>query len=97
MTALTPRQAQALEHILAYTRRHGYAPSVRDLGRLLGITTYAVTCLLNRLEAKGAITRAPGKSRAMRPVRRLEEVDPALLAARCQGFVTQMRAAMRCA
>ena len=57
-SALTARQSQVLETIRAYLVAHGYAPTVRELGALIGVSsTNAVMDHLKALERKGAIVR----------------------------------------
>ena len=43
--ALTKRQREILSYIQEYTRSRGYPPSVREIGRALGLTSSS-TCLL---------------------------------------------------
>lgn len=65
MTALSPRQREALEALGQHIAANGYAPSVRELAGLLGVTTNAATGLLRTLESKGHLRRVPGKARAL--------------------------------
>ena len=61
-TPLTSRQNEVLQFIKTFTRSHGYAPSVREIGKAMGITSVnAVTGHLIAMQKKGWITR-PDKS-----------------------------------
>lgn len=58
MKKLTPRQREVLQAILDYRAEKGYAPSIRELGRMLGISSLrGVTVHLTALEKKGWIER----------------------------------------
>lgn len=60
MIPLTPRQAATVEAIRSFTHRHGYAPTTREIGRLVGVrSTNAVLEMVERLERKGVLTRGP--------------------------------------
>lgn len=63
---LTARQREMLNAISGFIAIKGYAPSIRDLGPLLGISSLrGVTIHLDALEKKGWITR----ERASRSIR----------------------------
>lgn len=67
--AITARQALVLEFITGYIREHGWAPSLREIGRYMGIgSTNGVNDHLRALERKGYITRDSMKSRAIRVI-----------------------------
>lgn len=54
----SPRQQQALDFIRSYVAEHGSSPTVREIGRALGVkSTNAVDDLLCALERKGYIVR----------------------------------------
>lgn len=58
---MTERDRRCLGIIVEYHHDHGGAPSVRDLARLLGITSLAsVARSLERLEREGMIRRDHG-------------------------------------
>lgn len=58
MKKLTPRQREVLQAILDFRAEKGYAPSIRELGRMLGISSLrGVTVHLAALEKKGWIER----------------------------------------
>jgi len=67
---LTRRQREILQLIMDYTRRHGYPPSVRDIGSALHLTSSStVHSHLSALEKKGFIRRDPSKPRAIEVIR----------------------------
>ena len=64
--ALTQRQRQVLECILAAIAERGYPPSVREMGEAVGLrSSSSVQAHLNTLEAQGYIRRDPEKPRAI--------------------------------
>ncbi len=65
---LTPRQAAILEFVRSFIASHGYPPTIREVGQQFGISSpNGVVCHLRSLELKGAIRRAPNRSRAIVP------------------------------
>jgi repressor LexA len=63
---LTDRQRQILDFIKSETRKHGYPPTVRDIGAAVGLSSSStVHSHLAALEAKGLIRRDPSKPRAL--------------------------------
>lgn len=68
---LTRRQKQLLDFLRAHIKRRGYAPTLAEMGRHLGLGSVAtVHKHLRQLEEKGLIRRLPNRSRA------LEVLDP---------------------
>lgn len=64
---LTDREREIFEYIKNTIKNDGYAPSVRDICNALGMkSTSTVHTYLARLEEKGAIQKAAGKSRTIR-------------------------------
>lgn len=67
---LTERQRRVLSFIEAHLRQHGFPPTIREIGRHLGIkSTNGVNDHLNALQKKGFLTREGGKSRTLQVVR----------------------------
>lgn len=66
MRALTHRQREAMLAIVDHAERHGYPPTIREIGAALGVTSNSVVCLLKPLEAKGAIAIDRGRARGIR-------------------------------
>ncbi len=64
---LTEKENEMYRYICEATEKNGYSPSVRDIQEALGIkSTATVHAYLNKLEAKGYIQKAQGKSRTLR-------------------------------
>ncbi|HET6275246.1 MAG TPA: transcriptional repressor LexA [Candidatus Cybelea sp.] len=63
----TERQRRILEVIRAFTTEHGYPPSVREIGELVGLSSSStIHAHLKALERRGLISRDPTKPRALR-------------------------------
>lgn len=63
---LTDRQRQVLDFITAQTEKHGYPPTVREIGEALGLSSPStVHAHLAALESKGLLERVKGKPRAV--------------------------------
>jgi repressor LexA len=63
---LTDRQRQVLDFIKAEVARQGFPPTVRDIGKAVGLhSSSTVHAHLGALEAKGLIRRDPSKPRAL--------------------------------
>src|SRR5919204_94275 len=63
---VTKRQKQLLDYLRAYIEKHGYAPTLEEIGRHFGLTSLAtVHKHLQNLERKGLIRRLAHHSRAM--------------------------------
>jgi repressor LexA len=68
---VTRRQKQVLDFIRSSLRRNGYAPSIEEIGRHLGVTSLAtVHKHLTRLEDRGLIRRRAHQSRSVEVVER---------------------------
>jgi repressor LexA len=63
---LTKRQQEIFDFIKRYSARHGYPPTVRDIGRAIGLTSSStVHAHLANLEKLGILRRDPSKPRAL--------------------------------
>jgi repressor LexA len=63
---LTKRQQEILDFIKRYSTRHGYPPTVRDIGAAVGLASSStVHQHLANLERAGLIRRDPSKPRAL--------------------------------
>jgi len=72
---LTDRQRQILEFVNAHVERHGYPPTVREIGQAVGLTSPStVHAHLAKLESAGLIRRDHSKSRTVQLVQD-ESVD----------------------
>ena len=77
---LTKRQREIVDFIKKYTAKHGYPPTVRDIGKAVGLASSStVHAHLANLERIGLLRRDPTKPRA------IELLDRA--AAGVRGFV----------
>ena len=64
--SLSDKQLKILEVIQASIARHGYPPSMREIGDAVGLKSLSsVTHQLNQLELSGYLRRDAGKTRAM--------------------------------
>lgn len=76
-TGLTPRQQRVLAHIKDSIEMRGYPPSMREIGKAVGLTSSSsVAHQLKVLEEKGFLKRDPNRPRA------LEVFLPEVMAAR---------------
>jgi repressor LexA len=63
---LTKRQREIFEYVKSYGREHGYPPTVRDIGKAIGLTSSStVHAHLANLERVGLLRRDPSKPRAL--------------------------------
>lgn len=67
---VTKKQKDILFAINAYVEEHGYAPSIRDIGKMVNLTSSStVQGYLERLKEKGYITWLPGQPRTLRIIK----------------------------
>jgi repressor LexA len=63
---LTKRQQEIFDYIKSYSAGHGYPPTVRDIGKAVGLTSSStVHAHLSNLEKLGLLRRDPSKPRAI--------------------------------
>jgi repressor LexA len=63
---LTNRQQEIFDYVKRYAREHGYPPTVRDIGKAIGLTSSStVHAHLANLEKLGLLRRDPTKPRAI--------------------------------
>ena len=63
---LTKRQQEIFDFIKGYSARHGYPPTVRDIGKAVGLASSStVHAHLSNLEKLGLLRRDPSKPRAL--------------------------------
>jgi repressor LexA len=63
---LTKRQKEIFEFVKKYSAKHGYPPTVRDIGKAIGLTSSStVHAHLANLEKLGLLRRDPSKPRAL--------------------------------
>ena len=64
--SLTKRQQEIFDYIKRYSAKHGYPPTVRDIGKAIGLTSSStVHAHLSNLEKIGLLRRDPSKPRAI--------------------------------
>jgi repressor LexA len=63
---LTKRQQEIFDFIKRYSAKHGYPPTVRDIGKAIGLTSSStVHAHLSNLEKIGILRHDPSKPRAL--------------------------------
>jgi repressor LexA len=63
---LTKRQQEIFDFIKSYSSKHGYPPTVRDIGKAVGLASSStVHAHLANLEKAGLLRRDPSKPRAL--------------------------------
>ena len=66
MEELTKRQEDILKVLKKFMAKHGYPPTVREIGSMLNLSSPATTHFhLNKLEEKGYIRKNEAKNRAL--------------------------------
>jgi repressor LexA len=70
MKPITPQQTKILKFVAAQIGKTGFAPSLEEIAKHLGLSTvsspkYALMCL----EKKGYLVRVPGVARGLRVLR----------------------------
>jgi len=72
---LTPRQQQIWDFLVEYVDRHGYPPTVREIGEAVGLASPStVHAHLANLERAGLLRRDPTKPRALELTGRTEKL-----------------------
>ena len=63
---LTRKQKESYQCLLDYTKEHGYPPTVREFGKLIGVkSTSSAFSRIKQLELNGYIRRIPASPRAI--------------------------------
>jgi repressor LexA len=71
---LTKRQQEIFDFIKRYSAKHGYPPTVRDIGKAIGLTSSStVHAHLANLEKLGLLRRDPTKPRALELLNKAKE------------------------
>jgi repressor LexA len=74
MVDLTKRQQEIFDFIKKYSAKHGYPPTVRDIGKAVGLASSStVHAHLANLEKLGLLRRDPSKPRAIELLDRVRE------------------------
>ncbi len=76
---LTHRQREIYDFVARYAGRHGYPPTVREIGEAVGLASPStVHAHLANLERAGYLRRDPTKPRALELVGAAHRVEPAV-------------------
>jgi len=76
METVTPRQLEILRFIRGFRTRHGYSPTMQEIGDYLGLTKVTVFEHVGALEGKGLLHRgAKHKARSLRVSGKFEFPD----------------------
>jgi repressor LexA len=76
MSAYTEKQGQYLAFIYYYTKINGRPPAEADMQRYFKTTSPATHQMVLTLEAKGFISRQPGKARTIQVLVPPEHLPP---------------------
>jgi repressor LexA len=89
---LTKRQQEIFDFIKSYSAQHGYPPTVRDIGKAVGLASSStVHAHLANLEKLGMLRRDPSKPRALE----LLDRAAASVTEAVEGVVEEVRAFVR--
>ena len=71
---MTDKQERLLNFILDFHKEHGYSPSIREMAQGMGVSSPStIKAMLDRLEAKGMLTKSSGRARSLTAVMQEEE------------------------
>jgi SOS-response transcriptional repressor LexA len=65
MTAPSPKQLELLRQLFRFQQKHGYSPTLEELGRILGISKVTVYQYVRALEHKGLVHRLRNRARSL--------------------------------
>ena len=66
---MTDKQERLLNFILDFHKEHGYSPSIREMAQGMGVSSPStIKAMLDRLEAKGMLTKSSGRARSLTAV-----------------------------
>ena len=91
MESLTKRQDEILTYVKEYIVSHGYPPTVREIGRDLGVSSPAtIHTHLNKLVEKGYVKKDGSKNRAIELLveNEFENKDPDIIEVPLLGKIT---------
>ena len=75
---LTKRQAEVLNFIKRYRKRHGYSPTLEEIGEHFEVNKVTVFEHVSELVRKGYVTRSRSEARSVVPVEEAEQGGLAL-------------------
>lgn len=71
---MTDKQERLLNFILDFHKEHGYSPSIREMAQGMGVSSPStIKAMLDRLEAKGMLTKSSGIARSLTTVMQEDE------------------------
>ena len=89
MEKLTNRQNEVLDYIKSYVAKHGYPPTVREIGKALGLNSPAtIQSHISSLENKGYIRKTNSKYRSLEIVGNNEYVNEDIVQVPLLGKIT---------
>ena len=63
---MTDKQERLLQFILDFHKENGYSPSIREMAQGMGVSSPStIKAMLDRLEAKGMLTKSSGRARSL--------------------------------
>jgi SOS-response transcriptional repressor LexA len=65
---LTQVQAETLAFIRSYISKHGYSPTIAEIAKAKQVNVNAIADRVAQLIKKGAVTKADGIARSIRPL-----------------------------
>lgn len=66
---MTDKQERLLNFILDFHKEYGYPPSIREMAQGMGVSSPStIKAMLDRLEAKGMLTKSSGRARSLAAV-----------------------------
>jgi repressor LexA len=93
---LTKRQQEIYDFIKRYADQHGYPPTVRDIGKAVGLTSSStVHAHLANLEKLGMLRRDPSKPRAIELLGRVRDELGGKVESAVGAAVDSVRSAVR--
>lgn len=88
---LTDRQREIIEFVNTHVEKHGYPPTVREIGQAVGLTSPStVHAHLAKLESAGLIRRDPTKPRALEVIEGGRSRSAAVAAASVDNRTTRL-------
>ena len=71
---MTDKQERLLNFILDFHKEYGYSPSIREMAQGMGVSSPStIKAMLDRLEAKGMLTKSSGRARSLTAVKHEED------------------------
>ncbi len=71
----SPKQLELLRHLCRFQQKHGYAPTLDELGRSLGVSKVTVHQYTRSLERKGLVSRLRNRARSLQVTEAAKALD----------------------